>query len=728
MQAQQTRSTTLAITQTQSLAAVQTLLRAGLGAITFLRNLLPEDNFTPNHLTTIDDSSEQSLSQTNGSQESIASRRNVNGFKIMTITRGYTDEADRILNYLEYGIFDALENRYLRSFIFAIYLDNKDPNNIVEAYTFNFKYHALPGSDVSIPVMSLVGGQDKKKAYAEDPVARAIRNGKAPTLKDVKMSVKAMLKTLIQTMHHMDSLPRRRFATFKVFYTDETPSEYEPPNFQAGDVEKDKWFFMTHDLDEIPERCSIGKIDTGHHSIKLSVTSIASYLPSSTEHDNATFSGTTIHPGRPTLTPLQEAANCKNQADKQLVDAEHRNHVWPVDDSAELDADAEGDDDDEYVKHPDGHYVKIDSISPIGVRNKSGYIEALPVDEQTVEAHFSGLCEDVPRHLHEIVAKEIPGNFNIEETQPLFLTPKKNASKPLSTPSSGDRSMLSPNSTAPTTPAVDFDVDLIKNMSLGTSGDCDNEMLDLETQALPRITSPLESIQSFRQDVIQVRGTKSATVGRQHELQDHGLQCDCDISLEDMCCYCEGGCKRWFHVWCVGYHSDDDPRMPSKFICFDCRVRADITWELIKIDLYPRMLSKYKDLALIRRAIKVAQNHSVKKFTSFQFLKEFGGDVILAGQMLKRLEVEEFVLRESTVLDDMGLTITSHSKKGKNNKSKGAGKHAKTRKNIQRPRYVFNEAILVKNEYLDYFKPDDQDVENLKLGISEMVSTLLISF
>jgi len=77
-----------------------------------------------------------------------------------TLARGYTDEADRLLNYLvyaslsdltglshlpckEYGIFDALEKRYLRSFIFAVYLvctsfihlsvltrfqDNKDPN------------------------------------------------------------------------------------------------------------------------------------------------------------------------------------------------------------------------------------------------------------------------------------------------------------------------------------------------------------------------------------------------------------------------------------------------------------------------------------------------------------------------------------------------------------------------------------------------------------------------
>ena len=63
--------------------------------------------------------------------------------------------------------------------------------------------------------------------------------------------------------------PERRYATFKLFYTDETPVDYEPPHFKAADPEKDKWYFMTHDLDEKPDRWSIGKANTGHHSLVL---------------------------------------------------------------------------------------------------------------------------------------------------------------------------------------------------------------------------------------------------------------------------------------------------------------------------------------------------------------------------------------------------------------------------------------------------------------------------
>lgn len=152
-------------------------------------------------------------------------------------------------------------------------------------------------------------------------------------------------------------------------------------------------------------------------SVKLSVTSIASYLPSSTVHDEATFYGTTSRPGRPnpTPTPLQEAVDCKNQADRQLADAEERNLAWSAEDSVELgDADAEGDEDsgqEDHVKHPDGYYIEIDAVSPIGIRNKDGIIEALPADQSTTEAQFSGVSEYVPKKLHEIVgASSLDGN------------------------------------------------------------------------------------------------------------------------------------------------------------------------------------------------------------------------------------------------------------------------------------------------------------------------------
>ncbi|CAA7271513.1 unnamed protein product [Cyclocybe aegerita] len=743
MQVQQTRNITQSMSHTQSIAAVQTLLRAGLGAITFLRNLLPEDNFAPSHFTSIDDGASSSAGsfQLDSSQESNMSRRNVNSFRIMTLTRGYTDEADRLLNYLEYGIFDALEKQYLRSFIFAIYLDNKDPTNIVEAYTFNFKYYTIPGTSTTIPIMSLGDGLKRmslrNQKDVEDPVAKAIKNGKAPTLKDVKSS--AMLKTLIHIMHHMDPLPRRRFATFKVYYTEKTPVNYEPPHFQAGDVDKDKWFFMTHDLDEMPDRCSVGKVETGHHSVSVSVTSIASYLPSSTEHDSAAFSGTVPHPGNHVLTPMQEASICKQQAERQQEDAERRNIAWAVEDSVKLgdDVDAEGDDDPDYLRQPDGSYQRADVVVPVGIRNKDGSIETLPADVQDEEVRYDGFVERVPTRLQEFAAEQEPVSNGLEETQCLSSTPRRTEPRAPSSASSVDQLIPSPLSdirTTPSTRATSFDPEMLKSMTLEASESCDTEMLDLETQVTSREPMASDSIESFpasnamdavRNDGLLVAGER---------LSDNGLQCECGIPEEDgTFVFCEGGCKKWFHLWCMGYrdllslnclasalifylpryHSGNDKRIPSAFKCFDCRARSDVTWELIKFDIYPQMLSKFKDLALFRRAIKVAQYE--RSFSAMEFAKSFGCDVVLGGQLLKRLEDEDFISKESTTLDDMGLTVTTRGKT-----TKGKGKVKQPRKNMQKSRFVFNHSLETKAQYLDYFKPDDQDIEKHLLGVADL--------
>ena len=52
---------------------------------------------------------------------------------------------------------------------------------------------------------------------------------------------------------------------------------------------------------------------------------------------------------------------------------------------------------------------------------------------------------------------------------------------------------------------------------------------------------------------------------------------------------------------CMGYHSSKANNIPENFTCFDCQVRADRNWDLILVhNLHPRMMDKFKDLALFR--------------------------------------------------------------------------------------------------------------------------------
>ena len=114
------------------------------------------------------------------------------------------------------------------------------------------------------------------------------------------------------------------------------------------------------------------------------------------------------------------------------------------------------------------------------------------------------------------------------------------------------------------------------------------------------------------------------------------------FQAEDDLLFCESGCGRWYHIWCVdpelylfrnrsqnlcsikgawgtylfylrvldsfysSYHSLDDHRLPSRFVCFDCRIRGNSNYAMIAVsDLLPDMISKYNTLVLFRYDIKL---------------------------------------------------------------------------------------------------------------------------
>jgi len=83
------------------------------------------------------------------------------------------------------------------------------------------------------------------------------------------------------------------------------------------------------------------------------------------------------------------------------------------------------------------------------------------------------------------------------------------------------------------------------------------------------------------------------------------------------------------------YHDTKDPRLPQAYICFDCTIKADPYWDLLKLDAYQALISAFKvlatfrcvpssvfyvtdtDLAVCRRAIKVAEHHGAESGLSF---------------------------------------------------------------------------------------------------------------
>ncbi|KAI6036453.1 hypothetical protein PISMIDRAFT_85477, partial [Pisolithus microcarpus 441] len=665
------------------------------------RGLLPFENFSEYHLSA--EINNTLSTQASGSFcTDSQTRRTVSGVTIMNLKRGFTNEGDKILDYLEHGIFDAIEKQYLRKFIFGIYLDGEDPNNIVEAYTFNFRYHKVPGTNTVVPILSL-GDQlsqlSLSYAGSEEPMAKSLKQGKQPTLGEVKRSLKLMIKTLVTTISHMESLPKSRFGNFKLFFNEDTPDDYQPPHFRAGDVDSNKWFFTTHGTSETPEKMSIGNFETGWHGVNMNVTSVSSYLPSITEDNDALFTGITN--SAPKLSPIEEARLRAEDAELQRKDALDRNVVWDADGGE--DAVGEETSDEGIVL---ARYDGVSTIVPIGLRVDDGAIQAIP------EASGSGCIFGKSQHTPTRVGK-LRDTHHMEDTQVILGTgeaevPSHSHSR---SPSVQRQPSLPPSDVIMSnTSASQVDTQLLeaklRNKSRETIG-----------QDQPHKPGPMASS--------TMRGgttaTKTAVATREGGFKDPDegtLDCDCGTKIDDVCIFCEGGCKRWFHIC---YHGSQDNRLPEQFLCLDCRLRKSSDWDIITGKIHTEITSRFKDLALFRgaRAIKIFElrNPTTLYAASDMCLNpDSGCTAALASQLLARLEDEAFIATESAVNDSLGSTRDIAKKTKKQTRSKAR----KTQKELQRTKFVFLRASKRSKAYHDYFNPDPA-VENRLMGLTNKV-------
>ncbi|KAG1827598.1 HORMA domain-containing protein [Suillus subaureus] len=696
---------TQTISNKQSLECVQMLLKAGVGCIAYLRGLLPAENFGEYRLSSKNNGRASSSS---GSFSSDGTTElNISGVTIMTLNRGFTNEGDRIIDYLENGIFEAIDKQYLRKVIFGIYLDSNDPNNIVEAYTFNFHYHKLPGSCTAIPIMTLGDQLSKMSLARPDPISETLKKGQIPTLGEVKRSVKAMMKSLITTINQMENLPKNRYGNFKLFFNEDAPDDYQPPHFQAADAEANKWFLTTHATGEIPERTSIGQVNAGWHGLDMKVVSVSSYLPSISEDNNAPFAGITSHTA-PKLTPVEEARIRVEDAQLQKKDALERNIVWSVDE----DEDAEGEmviDEGIVLSRFGGDIV----MAPVGIRSEDGGVQPFSqvnVTSSRAHAQYGGMSESTPIRVGDLNIRKAA--HDIEETQQIPPTQEIVMGSPIPAPSSNKTPSLPASDVASSASAIstqEVDTQCLQDllgMGNGVST-ADSEMLDMETQVLevpgPSCNSGITGPQIPRRN--------KRSKGSERLIDETQLDCDCGISIDDASLLCEGGCNRWFHVWCMGYHSARDKRLPSQFMCFDCRLRGSHEWDIITGKIHADMIARYKDLALFRRAIKIYEVYQPS--SALLFREHTGCDTALVGQLLTRLEEEGFIAVESIVSDELGIGVTrSYAKKGKK------GVKTKKQKELQKTKYVFLSKAKRSKAYADYFNPLTE-VENRLMGLSD---------
>ncbi|PWN23194.1 hypothetical protein BCV69DRAFT_297142 [Microstroma glucosiphilum] len=281
-QAQAVQNTQAFLTQQESLQTVKDLIEISIGSFTYLRDIFPEDCYK-NHIC-----------------KSANPKSNVTTKKL---ARGSFAAVDKLLDYLELGVYDALEKRYLSSLILAIHLDKEQPGNVVETYTFNFSY-TKDDKGNTIPIMDITDGLDRLAFSTNEPKVAA------PTVAEIRVRVQSIIRSLISYVETFQRLPDQKFLYFKVHYNNDCPQEYEPPYF--GPAQEHRLQFFTRNLAERPEKMRFGELETGHHKVRASIASVAGLLPEVAEGDD-------IH----------------SQISLQLKDQAERSVLWDAEQQAE---------------------------------------------------------------------------------------------------------------------------------------------------------------------------------------------------------------------------------------------------------------------------------------------------------------------------------------------------------------------------------------------------------
>ncbi|KAG2418035.1 hypothetical protein HFD88_001135 [Aspergillus terreus] len=261
-----TNQESLSLKQQQSLEMVQIMLHVSFGTLFYLRELLPLPCFEDRDLKEaqkehklsyrefIDKPSHPEDSQSSSTAPFGSGRR---GQPLKVIVRGADSKADMILNALETGIFDALRRNVLEAIQLTILVDKDAPENVLESYTFSFKYTGVSGN-MNTCVQSLT----------IDPVGCTADMKSAQT---ARVGLETIVRRLITLSAFLPVLPNKRNLGIHLFYTDDCPPDYEPPGFSAAKSDTIKYPFGANWRKESQ---SCGFMDSGWHTVGLKVTSL----------------------------------------------------------------------------------------------------------------------------------------------------------------------------------------------------------------------------------------------------------------------------------------------------------------------------------------------------------------------------------------------------------------------------------------------------------------------
>ncbi|XP_063276560.1 HORMA domain-containing protein 1 isoform X3 [Prinia subflava] len=197
-------------TEQQSLMLVKRLLAVAVSCITYLRGIFPESAYGTRYMDDV-------------------------CVKILREDKNCPGSTQLVKWML--GCYDALQKKYLRQIVLAVYTQPEDPETVTECYHFKFKYtHNGPLLDF--------GSKDKKPDCSI-------------SCADTKKASILLIRKIYVLMQNLSPLPNDVCLTMKLLYYDE--------GFKEA---KDEGLVFN----EEPMYLNVGEVPTPFHMLKLKIT------------------------------------------------------------------------------------------------------------------------------------------------------------------------------------------------------------------------------------------------------------------------------------------------------------------------------------------------------------------------------------------------------------------------------------------------------------------------
>ncbi|KAK9350854.1 HORMA domain-containing protein [Lipomyces doorenjongii] len=547
-------------TPRQSQELVQTFISAAFGCITFLRGLFSDDNYIEERFI-------------GGSATTPLNPRDY--VRLKKLKRGLSDQADLFLDWIERGIFDALEHKYLKAVLFGIYLDPRHPTDVAETYTFNVAYREDNAPDLEIT----------------DDRGEKITVG--VTYDDARKTLQQMMRRFITLTQTLPPLPDDRYLTIRLLFDDSCPPDYQPPGFKDATDDRELQFSL-EDGEEI-DRQDAGTLVAGWHAVSLKIAS----LPEREEYTQLLSQSHGLS-SQLSSTPKPRK---KVRVEKALVDVEEPKWIAPTVKTRAMIL-------------QDQHRDRASQASQTSQGQTRHALQQMFDTEVPVESDTQTLSS---QQIHSnSAAPTVSASTSTSKSgttiqvaqQPQSNSAAKKPSKPSTSSKSSQKSTpaSTKNSSAPRKP-LRSKPDTHVNSRNPTSVTAAVENLSLST------ASP--STKSSRRDLL---GSHNSFLD-ENDPSSTLVTCECTHTHDNFDLVQCSKCNSWKHIYCYGYSHVRDPALSDQFLCYGCRF-ARLSSETIE---------KLRQLALFRCAIKVVYD-TRRQFASgpwkpnylSEFAKELG--------------------------------------------------------------------------------------------------------